>query len=271
MQNEPLISVIMATFNEPKRFIEEAINSILNQTHHNLELLIADDSTSNETVNVIDSFAAHDNRVVVIRKPERMGFVNALNEALNQAKGDFIARMDGDDVCLPNRFKIQIKYAEEHPEVDIWSGDVFMIDETGQVMSERLFPTTPLSIMFKFVYRSPLSHPALMFRRKIIDDGFEYNPEYKKAEDIDFYMRLYKNGYRIGNTGCKLLKARFVGNTQKKRGNSQWIYNHRARAENFIWSKPFFSSLSWLVSFIYMYIPSFIAAWYYNIENKKVI
>lgn len=268
MQNKPKVSVIMATFNEPKPFIEASIASILNQTFRDLELLIADDSTNADTVKVIDDFAASDDRVVVIRKPERMGFVNALNEALNLAKGDLIARMDGDDIAVPSRFEAQLRYAAFHPEVDVFGGDMDIIDENNQVQSERRYPTTPDAIQRKFIFRSPFAHPTLMFKRKIIDAGIRYNPYYKKAEDIDFLMRLYKNGYVFGNTGEKLLRYRVVGNLQNKRSRDQWIYNHKARSENFIWSRPLFSSASWLVSLAYQYTPSFIVTMFYNRENK---
>ena len=264
-----MVSVIMATFNEPKAFIEASIVSILNQTFRDLELLIADDSTNAETVKVIDDFAASDSRVVVIRKTERMGFVNALNEALNLAKGDLIARMDGDDMALPKRFEIQLRYAAVHPEVDVFGGDMDIIDEQGVVQSERRYPTTPATIQRKFIFRSPFAHPTIMFRRRIIDAGFRYNPEYKKAEDIDFLMRLYKHGYVFGNTGEKLLRYRVVGNLQHKRSRDQWIYNHKARSENFIWSKPLFSTASWLVSLAYQYAPSSVVSFFYKRENQK--
>ena len=269
MQNNPLISVIMATFNEPKQLIEDSISSILNQTYRNLELLIADDSTSKDTIGVIDDFVSTDNRVVVIRKKERMGFVNALNEALNQAKGEYIARMDGDDISYPKRIEIQLRYSELHPEVDVFGGDMDIIDENNQVKSERHYPTTPSAIEKKFIFRSPFAHPTLMFKRQIIDAGFRYNPIYKRAEDVDFLMRLYKNGYLFGNTGVKLLRYRVVGNLQNKRSRDQWIYNHKARTENFIWSKPLFSTASWLVSLAYKYTPPFVVTMFYKRENRN--
>lgn len=267
MQNNPVVSVIMATFNEPEQFIKASIASILNQTYSNLELLIADDSTNSVTVKAIDNFAASDNRVVVIRKAERMGFVRALNEALNLAKGDFIARMDADDISDLKRFEIQLRYAADHPDVDVFGGDMDIIDGNNVSQSERHYPTTPAAILRTFIFRSPFAHPSLMFRRRIIDDGFRYNPKYKKAEDIDFLMRLYKNGYVFGNTGAKLLRYRVVCDMQNKRGREQWIYNHKARSENFIWSKPFFSTASWLVSLAYKYTPSFVVAMFYKREN----
>jgi len=261
----------MATFNEPKQFIEASITSILNQTFRDLELLIADDSTNADTIEVIDHFAASDDRVIVIRKAERMGFVNALNEALNLAKGDMIARMDGDDVSMPQRFEIQLRYAAAHPEVDVFGGDMDIIDEHDVIQSGRRYPTTPVAILKKFIFRSPFAHPTLMFNRRVVDEGFRYNPYYKRAEDIDFLMRLYKHGYVFGNTGEKLLQYRVVGNLQNKRSRDQWIYNHKARSENFIWKKPFFSAASWLVSLLYKYVPNSLVTYMYKRENSRGI
>lgn len=103
----PLVSVIMATFNEPVKFIKQSVSSILNQTYGNLELIIADDSTKESTTAALDKMAENDKRIVILRQNERMGFVHALNEGLKIAKGDFIARMDGDDVAVPERIASQ--------------------------------------------------------------------------------------------------------------------------------------------------------------------
>ena len=265
----PLVSVIMATFNEPKKFIEESISSILNQTHKDLELIIADDSTNEETINVIDDFAAKDERVIVIRKDERMGFVNALNEALNKAQGEFIARMDGDDISQPYRFEVELKFAEKNPDIMIWGGNIDIINENGTIISERRFPTNKSSIKRMFVFRSPLSHPTVMFRRCIVDAGFRYNPVYKKDEDLDLWLRLYKGGYDFGNTGVKLLKYRVIGDITKKRDRSQFVYNHKARRENFDWKRPVFSIMSWGVSLLYLFIPMKVFALIYTMENNK--
>lgn len=268
-ENSPLVSVVMATFNEPKKFIEESISSILNQTHRNIELLIADDSTSKETIKTIDDFAAKDGRVLVIRRDERMGFVNALNECLNVAKGDFVARMDGDDISLPQRFEIEIKYADDNPDVMIWGGNIDTIDENGTVISGRRYPTTTSSIRRMFVFRSPFAHPTVMFRRSIIELGFRYNPIYKKDEDLDLWLRLYKAGVKFGNTGVTLLKYRVVGDITKKRDRSQLVYNHKARSENFDWKKPIFSILSWGVSLIYLIVPMKVFTLVYRKENSR--
>ena len=268
-ENSPLVSVVMATFNEPKMFIEESISSILNQTHQNLELLIADDSTSEETIKVIDGFAAKDNRVVVIRKEQRMGFVNALNECLKVAKGNYIARMDGDDVSLLNRFEMQLKYAERHPSVDLFGGEIEIINENGKRMSVRHFPETGLKLKCMFAFRSPFSHPTIMFKRSIIDSGIVYDPDYKRAEDIDFYLRINNKNYKLGNVGHIVLKYRVIGDMQSKHGREQWVCNHKARKEHFNWTKPFFSMASWFSSFLYLYIPNSFFTSYYKRENGE--
>lgn len=104
-KEKQLVSVVMATFNEPVEMIEGAIGSILNQTYQNIELLIFDDSTKPDTIASIDKIALSDARVSVHRFSERKGFVESLNEGLKLAKGEYIARMDGDDFSLPERIK----------------------------------------------------------------------------------------------------------------------------------------------------------------------
>lgn len=269
MQNEPLVSVIMATFNEPKQFIEESINSILNQTYKKLELLIADDSTNEDTIKVIDNAAANDPRVVIIRKPERMGFVNALNEALHQAKGDFIARMDGDDISLPNRFELQLKFANDNPDIDVFGGGLYIIDEKGEVKSQRIYPSTKRKLNRYFMYRNPLAHPTIMFRRSIIDEGNYYDPSFKKAEDLEFYLRLTNKNIKLGNLDEFLLKYRVLGGFSGKRAKDNWKYNHKARKKNFSLKRPLFSIGSYVISLMYEHLPASFIDYMYKRENRR--
>lgn len=268
--NSPLVSVIMATYNEPQALIKQAIDSILKQTYNNIELIIADDSTKEETINTIDEAASSDNRVVIVRKLSRMGFVNALNFALQTAKGELIARMDGDDVSISDRIEKQVNFARQHPDCDVFGGSMNIINEKGDIISERNYPSSALAFKRMFVFRNPLAHPTIMFRRKIIDNGFFYDPQFKKAEDLEFYLRLYKNGFKICNMQDKLLNYRVVGDLRNKREHDNWYYNHKARTKNFIITKPIFSSLSWLVSLAYEFAPKSIISYIYNRENSKV-
>ncbi|MEE1315762.1 MAG: glycosyltransferase [Prevotella sp.] len=266
--DKPLVSIIMATFNEPETIIKQSIESILNQDYDNIELLIADDSTDEKTIRIIDKFSQKDNRLRIIRKEQRMGFVPALNNAIQAAKGELIVRMDGDDISLSNRISNQVSFAQAHPDIDVFGGNIYIINENGEIISERHYPTTPLKIKLRFIFRSPFAHPTIMFRRVIVEKGFLYDPKYKRAEDIDFFMRLYKKGYKFGNMEEFLLKYRVIGDLHSKRTKDQWIYNHKARRK-FLFSKPLFSIASFFVSYAYIKIPGKIVTMYYKRENSK--
>lgn len=259
----------MATFNEPKAFIRSSIESILKQTYQNWELLIADDSTRQDTIEVIDAFAHQDKRIRVLRKKTRMGFVAALNYALDTAKGELLARMDGDDISCPNRLEKQVAYAASHPEISLFGGSMEIIDEEGRLISERHYPCTSSRIERMFMFRSPFSHPTVMFRRSVVSSGLRYNPKYKRAEDIDFYYRIFKAGFRLGNMPDILLRYRVVGDLQNKRPHAQWVWNCKARLHNFIFKKPFFSTTSLLVSCVYLCMPSCLVSFLYKRENSK--
>lgn len=267
--NQPLVSVIMATFNEPVEFLSQAIESILHQTYSHLELLIADDSTKEETKKAIDKYANEDTRVSVIREKTKMGIAVARNRCFQAAKGKFIAIMDADDISLPDRIERQIQFAQSHPDIDLFGGHVNIINEKGEIVTQRTYKTTPNRFLRMFVYRNPLAHPTVFFRRKIIDEGYSYDENFKKAEDLEFYLRLFKNGFHLINMDTTLINYRIIGDMQKKRTYDNWYYNHKARTKNFNWRHPFFSILSWCVSYVYMYVPSKFVSSFYKKENNR--
>lgn len=260
----------MATYNEPVDYISQSVSSILDQTYKNIELIVCDDSTNEDTKAALNNFAKNDSRLHLIRKPKRMGFVKALNEGLKQAKGELIARMDGDDISLPERIEKEVDFALSHPSIDLFGGNMYVINKDGDVISQRTYKSKPNEFKRRFLYRNPLAHPTIMFKRKIIDDGFLYNPDFKKAEDLDFYLRLYKNHYSLSNMNDFLVKYRVLEDQQKKRAKDNWIYNHRARCI-FIPSKPLFSIISWTISLFYLYIPAKVISFIYKKENSKAI
>lgn len=269
MEN-PLVSVVMATFNEPVELITASIESVLNQTYQYLELIIADDSTYKDTISVIDSYAKRDNRIIVIRRAERMGFVAALNEGLKCARGKYIARMDGDDISLPDRLQREVDYLERHKEVHVLGGAMNIINNHGVIISYRSYPQKGMKLLLWSILRNPLAHPTVMFRSSIIQSGMYYDMEQKRAEDIEFWLRLQKHGYRIENLPDKLLNYRVEGDLAVKR-RDQWKYNFKARKKNFNWKHPLCSLLSVIVSFMFTLIPCNIAKYIYRRENSKMI
>lgn len=268
MENNTLVSVIMATYNDKPVYIEKSINSILNQTYKNIELIILDDSTNQDTKSVIDSFT-EDQRVHVYRETEKKGFVPSLNKGLKLAKGEYIARMDGDDVSIQDRIEKQVSFFVEHPYIDILGGQINIIDENDRITSKRSYPLGGVKLLAFFTVRAPVAHPAVMFRRKIIDDGYQYDEAFLKAEDIDFWIRLYDASYKFRNLPDTLLNFRVESDFLSKRvtNHEHEKYSLRARRVNFSWKKPFFSLISFLLSYVRKLTPDGIKVKIYAKEN----
>ncbi len=265
---KPLISVVMATFNEPVNYIRESIESILKQTYKNFEFIIVDDSTKPETIDAINTFAK-DKRVRIIRENSRMGFVRALNEGLRIAKGEFIVRMDGDDVSLKDRFEKQLDFFKLHKDIDVLGGNMLIINETSEIVSLRKYPNHGFLLQLNAIFRSPVAHPTVMFRRSILENHFFYDESFKKAEDTEFWFRLRNNGFKFANLPYNLLMFRISGDLAKKRNVEHFSYNFRARYKNFSWKYFYVDIPSVLASKLYLIIPSKIISYFYSVENKK--
>lgn len=264
----PLVSVVMATFNEAPDMVCKSIESILNQTYTKLEFFILDDSTNEATRQKIDSYSS-DSRVKVIRNEKRMGFVPALNKGLSLATGKYIARMDGDDISLPDRFEKQITYLEENNEVFVLGGQMNIINENDVITSERKYPVGRKKILRYELFRCPIAHPTAMFRYELIEKGFRYDETLKRAEDLNLWLSIQKAGFRIENLPDKLLNYRVCGSLAQKRGREQWKNNFRIRKRNFNKKQFFFSAASCFIAFCYLLIPNYLFNIYYKKENKN--
>lgn len=221
-KDTPLVSVIMATFNEPDIYISKSIESILNQTYSHLELLIADDSTDQQTINIIDYYAKTDNRVKIIRKEFRMGFVPALNYALQEAKGVYIARMDGDDISLPYRIETQVNYLIKKPKKVLVASASYIIDNKDMIVT-RTFPPISSTFMKMELLRgsNPVTHPSVMINTNVAG-SFSYK-EVKAAEDYLLWLSLLSKG-GIGIIHKPLVKYRILVSSLSHKIDNQNFY-----------------------------------------------
>lgn len=263
-----MVSVVMCTFNEPPGVVSAAIESILAQTHRELELLVLDDSNLEQTRQAIDRLAATDERVHVVRRKERMGFVHALNVGLGLARGEYIARMDSDDIAVPERLEWQQAFFVEHPLADVVGGAMDIINEQGEVTSHRDYPGGMRLRLFSML-RTPLAHPTVMMRRRVIDKGFRYDESFEKAEDLDLWLRLIKVGCRLDNMPQTLLRYRVVGDLAVKRNREQFRWSLRARLRNFSWRHPLWSLGAVIVAIMYRFTPRHIVSAVYRRENRR--
>ncbi len=266
---ESLVSVVMAVCNEPPAVVRTSIQSIMDQTYQNFELLIYDDSTDGATREAVDLFAG-DGRVKVIREKERMGFAHALNLGLHEARGAYIARMDGDDISLPERLEKEASYLERHKDVYVLGGQVDIIDESGRVVSERKYPLGGGKLFFFSAVRNPLAHPAVMMRRELVEEGFSYDESLEMSEDLDLWLRIMNHSHRIANLPDKVLAYRVSGNFADKRtGKKQASYMAGVRWKNFSRRHLLHSCLSAAAAGAFFLAPKGAVRKMYDRENGR--
>lgn len=264
-----LISVVMATYNEPPEIVEASIRSILGQTYQNFELLIYDDSSDKRTRERIDSFLG-DTRVRVIRHDIRSGFVRSLNMGLHDARGTYIARMDGDDIALPERFEKEVSFLRAHRGICVVGGQIEIIDENGRVTSSRSYPAGGIRLAVFSAIRNPLAHPAVMMRREVIDRGFVYDETLGMSEDLDLWLRLMSHSIKLANLPDIVLKYRVTDDFSSRRtSRRQREYTAYVRRKNFDSRRLACSCLSLAVSFVLCIVPAEAIRRIYKRENGR--
>lgn len=269
MGSKPLVSVVMPAFNEAPEMISGAVESILNQTYPDIELHIFDDSTKEETRAAIDRYAS-DLRVIVHRAEERVGFIKSLNRGLDTAKGQYIARMDGDDWSFPDRFEKEVSFLEDHPDVAVVGGQMNIMDENGTVTSSRSYPTGGLKFKLFSCIRNPLAHPTVMIRREVVDKGYRYDESLKMSEDLDLWLRLMNDGYKLANIPDTVLNYRVMGNFLEKRSSDvQREVMAQVRRKNFDKRHVFRSCISCMAGWLFTHVPRGAIDKAYNKENKR--
>lgn len=183
----PLVSIILATYNDEK-YIEQSVNSILSQTLKDFELIIVDDASTDNTKNILENIQKSDNRVKIFRNKNNRGLPYSLNRALHYAKGKYIARMDGDDISLPDRLQKQYNYMEKHKDVDICGAAYKRIGcDSGVCVVEN----DSEFIKAMLIYYSPLGHSTWFIRKSFLDKyNLRYNIKFRTSQDYEFLYRI---------------------------------------------------------------------------------
>lgn len=178
----PLVSVVMPVHNAGK-YLREAMHSILTQTYTNLEFIIINDGSSDNSIDTISSFS--DPRIILFSFPQKQGLSNALNKGFELSKGEYLARMDADDISLPHRLEKQIAYMQANPEVGILGTQIIAIGNKA-----RWLPVTHKDITWHLLNACPFLHPSVVFRKStVLEHQLLYNPEYYGAEDLELWVR----------------------------------------------------------------------------------
>ena len=189
----PLISVVMSVYNG-QRYLDQAVRSILAQTLEDFEFLAVDDGSRDSSLRILKQWERKDSRVKALACPHR-GIVPAVNEGLTAAQGEFIARMDSDDVAMPNRFQLQIDRMRHDEDVVLVGGAYELIDSAGRLLRRMYTPLDNETIQKQMLAGTPpINQPLVMIRRNAIDQVGMYKPEFEASEDVDLFLRLGEIG-----------------------------------------------------------------------------
>ena len=232
----PLISIIMGIYNCAGT-LPDAVKSILAQTYQNWELIMCDDGSTDNTYEVAQMFVGDKEaagRIILIKNELNRGLQVTLNRCLEAAKGEFIARMDGDDVCEPTRLEKELNVFMQEEEIDIVSTDMAFFDETGD-WGLIQHPTYPVAR--DFIKESPFCHAPCLVRRRAYDavGGYSEDDRVTRVEDYDLWVRMYAKGFRGKNLHEILYKMRDDRNAFKRRKYKYRINEARVKVEAVRW------------------------------------
>ena len=200
------ISVIMPVYNS-ERYLPIAIEAILAQTFRDFEFIIVNDGSTDRSFEIIQRFQEKDSRIRILDLSHQ-GITKSLNSAMRIAQGKYIARMDADDISMPERFEKQYQYMEAHPEIAVCGAGALIIDEEGDVIRKDRVVCTHENIEKRHLSgKCSLKHPSVIIRADILRKVNGYNEELPYAQDFDLWFRIGEIG-KLENLPNALIKFR---------------------------------------------------------------
>lgn len=213
-------SVLMTTYHkENPIFLKEAIESVLNQTHPTDDFILVVDGEVGAKLQEVISFYESNPIVTVIYLPVNKGLGYAVNFGLKHAKNELVGRADSDDICFPERFEKQVIFLKENSSISAVSSAVEELYEDGHIKIKTL-PTTPKEVEKYMIWRNPVNHPAVIFRKSDVEKVGGYIPLYRH-EDYYLYAKLIVSGYKIANLDECTVRMRMTSDSFKRRGGFQ--------------------------------------------------
>jgi len=224
----PLLSVILPVYNAEK-FLLDALESISAQTFQNWEMLAINDGSTDNSLEILKKYAVTEPRIRLINR-ENKGLAATLNEGIIEAKGEWIARMDADDISLPHRFESQLAWIQKQ-QADVCGGGIkWFGDQSGNSWA---FPTTCEGIYAWLLFKPAFSHPTVVMKKEVAK-RFLYNTHFKHAQDYELWTRMALNSVRMTNLPEIVLRYRIHG-TQISQAKKELQTNLRMKITREYW------------------------------------
>lgn len=272
---KPQISVVLPVYNAEK-YIKGAIESILNQTFKDFELIIVNDASTDNTLDILKEYAKRDKRIVIVNNKENLYIAGALNEGIKEAQADIIARMDADDISYPQRFQLQYDLISTNENMGVVGCNIEIINEEGNIVDRRKYPTTSKELKKVILRYSPFAHPATMFRKKCWEEFGGYDGKWSPSEDLDLWFKIGSK-YDFGSVSSYLFCYRvfMASHSNKKERKVEFmVLQMRLNAIKNLGYKPSLYDLIYnFGQFITLFImPVSFRIWLYNfLRNKRII
>lgn len=223
----PKVSIIMPVYNAAK-YLDETINSILNQTYNDFEFLIIDDGSTDNSLEILYSY--NDHRIKILKNEKNIGYVKTLNKLIDISKGEYIARQDNDDLSLPDRIEKQVLFLNKNKDVGVCGTNAFIF---GKKTKMTRMPITDDEIKAYMIINNPMLHPTIMYRKSIFEvlNIGKYNEDLCPAEDYAMWFEISKKT-KLANLPEPLLKYRWhENNTSQLKKNIQIEKANQIRKE----------------------------------------
>lgn len=201
----PRVSIVLAVYNG-ERHLRKAIQSLLTQTFRDFELIVVNDGSTDRSREIV--LASSDPRVRLLDNPQNLGLTPSLNRGIDAARGEFIARLDADDVATPNRLACQIAFLDRHPEIALVGSWWRRIDETGRRLGRERSPLDHTLLRWSLLFYCPFNHSAVTWRRHAVNDAVgPYDSTFSYAMDWEYWSRIASR-LRVANIGRVLAEYR---------------------------------------------------------------
>ncbi|MBX9136403.1 MULTISPECIES: glycosyltransferase [unclassified Clostridium] len=269
--NYPKVSIIMGIYNCEK-YLEDSIRSVLNQTFSDWELIMCDDGSSDNTFKIAEKFAKiYPNKIILLKNEKNMGLNYTLNKCLKEAKGEYIARQDGDDISFPERLEKQVCFLNENEEYALVGTQMVLFDNSGEWGRTKKIERP---VNNDFIKTSPFSHATCIIRKDIFNEveGYTENANLLRVEDYHLWFKIYSKGYKGYNIQECLYKMRdnkeaINRRTFKNRKNEAYVKYIGFKMLNMPISKYVYI----LRPIMLMFIPTFVYKFLHKNKFKRYV
>lgn len=216
------ISVVMSVYNG-EEYLDASVKSILSQTFSDFELIIIDDCSTDGSSEMLASLSESDPRIRLLRNESNLGLTKSLNAGIRSAKGEYVARMDADDICMPDRLELQLAFMSSDPSLDLIYADTLLIDKNANPICRSWRPNTVKKVLDCLEVHNFIPHPTVMFKKSTFDKVGGYDEQYLTGQDLNLWLRMREQRCRFGYLNAVVLKYRLNPSSVRSYLSSYWF------------------------------------------------